>query len=43
MLNGYNEFEEFGKMFAQYDKYVREMESQGKKPVSMLKFAFGKF
>lgn len=32
-----------GDVYVNYEKYVREAEMNGKKPVSMLKFAFGKF
>ncbi len=33
----------FGLMVADYDKYSNDMAAQGKKPVSLMKYALGNF
>lgn len=33
----------FGDIYIDYEKYVRKTELNGKKPVSLLKFALGNF
>ena len=30
-------------VYADYDKYCREMKAEGKEPVSFFKYAFGQF
>lgn len=43
MTDMYNEFDAFGKLFSEYNKYANETSANGQQPVSLLKFAFGQF
>lgn len=36
-------YDDLGMFYAGYEKYVREAEMNGKKPVSILSYAVGKF
>jgi len=37
----YTEFTTISSLYADYNNYAKEQESQGKKPVSALKYALG--
>lgn len=39
----YNDFDAFGELFNEYNKYANEKSANGQQPVSLLKFALGQF
>ena len=43
MFYSYDTFSAMGDLYVNYEKYAREIEKEGKKPVSLLKFALGNF
>ena len=43
MMYNFNDFNGLADVYASYDRYARTAEMEGKKPVSLLKFALGNF